>query len=179
METNKVKPIAVTSEKFSELLKKIEAVKKERPLDLSAAEDLSIGIMNLIALEEHFFFTGAKTGDGRYHDISQEIREMRKAFMLELVPKDKYEGETWCATKHLLSAAMRFIEVGGKYRTEGNKEKSDKTLAAAYRLYSIFWALRLKLIDARRIREEAKGAKEEEKMTLDDLITKLANCCDE
>lgn len=169
----------ITPQKFSELIKRIEAVKKEKPLDLSAAEDLSVGIMNLIALEEHFFFTGAKTGDGKYHDLSQEIREMRKAFMKELVPKDKYEGETWCATKHLLSAVMRFIEVGGKYRTEGKREESDKTFAAAYRLYSIFWALRLRIIGARRIREEAKSAKEEEKMTLDELVARLANCCDE
>lgn len=169
----------ITPQKFAELLKRIEAVKKEKPLDLSATEDLSVGIMNLIALEEHFFFTGAKTGDGKYHDISQEIREMRKAFMSELVPKDRYEGETWCAIKHLLSAAMRFIEVGGKYRTEGKKEESEKSFAAAYRLYSIFWALRLNLVDARRVSKEAKSAKEEEKMTLDDLIAKLANCCDE
>jgi hypothetical protein len=178
MDAEKTK-LTITPEKFSALLQKIEAVKKEKPLDLSAAEDLSVGIMNLIALEEHFFFTGAKTGDGAYHDLSQEIREMRKEFMKELVPKEKYEGETWCATKHLLSATMRFIEVGGKYRTEGKREASDRTLAAAYRLYSIFVALRLRLIDARRLTAEARRAQQGEKQTLDELVARLANCCDE
>ncbi|MDO8564642.1 MAG: hypothetical protein Q7R88_01465 [bacterium] len=164
---------------FAALLEKIEAVKKERPLDLSRGEDLAVGIMNLIALEEHLFFTGAKTADPSYHDLTQEVREMRKHLMEELLPKAQYEGETWCATKHLLSACMRLIEVGGKYRTEGDREASDRTLKNAYRLYTMFSALKLKLIDAKGLKAAAESAKKEEGMTQEELIAKLASCCDE
>ena len=39
------------------LLTKIESIKKENPLDLSVDEDLAVGVMNLISIEEHLFFT--------------------------------------------------------------------------------------------------------------------------
>jgi len=51
-------------EKFAEILNKMQELKKgNNPLDLSTKEDLAIGIMNLISLEEHFFFTYNKTQD--------------------------------------------------------------------------------------------------------------------
>ena len=55
-------------QKIQELLQKVSE-SKERQLDLSADEDLSLAIMNLIAIEEHFFFTGAKTGKSEYYDL--------------------------------------------------------------------------------------------------------------
>lgn len=165
--------------RFAALLARIEAAKAEKPLDLSAAEDLTLAVMNLISLEEHFFFTGAKTGDASYYDVSGEVRELRTELMARLIPKEKHVGETWCAAKHLLAASMRLIEVGGKYRKEKDAAASERVFAAAYRLYSLFWALKLQLLDARRAAREAKNAKKESALTLEDLITRLANCCDE
>ena len=55
--------------KFDEFVKKIESLKKDHKLDLSSGEDLSIAVMNLVSLEEHFFFTGAKTGKDNYYDL--------------------------------------------------------------------------------------------------------------
>ena len=43
-----------------EWMKKIEKMKKGE-VDLSRDEDLSIGLMNLVSLEEHFYFTAMKT----------------------------------------------------------------------------------------------------------------------
>ena len=97
----------IDEKKINEFLKKVEKIKTSGGVDLSAAEDLSIAVMNLISLEEHFFFTGAKTKDGSYYDLSGEVREMRKRLMEGLV--EKHEGETWCATKHLLSSAIRLL----------------------------------------------------------------------
>ena len=45
-----------TKKKIEELLKKVEESKKGK-LDLSSDEDLSIAVMNLISIEEHFFFS--------------------------------------------------------------------------------------------------------------------------
>ena len=99
-------------ERFSNLLKKVERVTRKKKLDLSSGEDLSIGIMNLISIEEHLFFTSQKTGKTKYLDLLNEIRLMRTELLKEIV-KD-YEGEVWCISKHLLAASMRLIEVGPK-----------------------------------------------------------------
>ena len=59
------------------LLQRVEEVTKQKELDLSSGEDLSIGIMNLISIEEHLFFTFNKTKDSKYIDLLDEIRKMR------------------------------------------------------------------------------------------------------
>jgi len=45
--------------KIKDLLKKVEESKKEK-LDLSSDEDLSVAVMNLISIEEHFFSLAPK-----------------------------------------------------------------------------------------------------------------------
>ena len=52
----------ITQQQFDTLLAKVEDMKKSGSVDLSTEEDLSLAIMNLISLEEHFFFTASKTG---------------------------------------------------------------------------------------------------------------------
>lgn len=157
-------------------LAKVEKIKATGGVDLSAAEDLSIAVMNLVSLEEHFFFTGAKTSDNSYYDLSAEIRGIRAKLMEGLV--EKHEGETWCATKHLLSGAMRLIEVGNRYQADGKKEKASAYFSDAYRLYTIFWALKTKLVSARALAETGKETGEKS-WSLQTLVAKLANCCDE
>mgnify|MGYP001564761270 FL=1 len=47
--------------KFQKFLAKIKQLQATGGYDLSLEEDLSIAVMNLISLEEHFFFTSQKT----------------------------------------------------------------------------------------------------------------------
>jgi len=157
---------------IDEFLTKIESLKEKAGADLSTAEDLSLAVMNLISLEEHLFFTGIKTKQDKYFDTSQEIRSIRKELLTELMPN--HEGETWCISKHLLSTTMRLIEVGNKLQSENKKDDAKKMFERAYKIYSIFWALKLKLIDGQLIKNTAKKS-----LQLEDLITKLADCCNE
>ena len=157
---------------LEEFLAKIAALKQKSGVDLSTAEDLSLAVMNLISLEEHFFFTGVKTGNDSYFDTSQEVRGMRKELLAQLMPK--HEGETWCISKHLLSTTMRLVEVGNKLQSEGKKPEAKQMFEKAYKVYSIFWALKLKLISGLTIKNTAAGS-----ATLEDLVSKLADCCDE
>ena len=157
---------------LDEFIKKIDSLKENAGVDLSTAEDLSMAVMNLISLEEHFFFTGVKTGKDEYFDTILEIREMRKDLLAKLMPKN--EGETWCISKHLLSTTMRLIEVGNKLNSEDKKDKAKDMFEKAYQVYSIFWALKLELISGEKIKQTAKNSSQ-----LEDLVTKLANCCDE
>lgn len=93
----------------------------EKKIDLSSDEDLSIAIMNLVSIEEHFYFTGAKTNKPEYFDLLQKAREIRGDLMKKIVKEP--EGEVWCLSKHLLAASMRLIEVGSKYDKQGKKKK--------------------------------------------------------
>ena len=47
---------------LQEFINKADDMKKQEKMDLSSDQDLTIAIMNLVSIEEHFFFTGAKTG---------------------------------------------------------------------------------------------------------------------
>ena len=154
------------------LVTKIETLKEKAGADLSTAEDLSIAVMNLISLEEHFFFTGVKTEKDEYFDTAMEVREIRKGLLAKLMPN--HEGETLCISKHLLAATMRLTEVGNKLQSEGQRDKAKAMFADAYKVYSIFWALKLKLISGAQIKETAKSSSR-----IEDLVNQLANCCDE
>ena len=156
------------------LMQKVAELKKSGAADLSTEEDLSIAIMNLISLEEHFFFSAEKTGKEDYFDMLGEIREMRKTLLAKMM--DKNEGESWCISKHLLAASMRIMEVGTKLQTDGKKEESREMFQKAYQTYSMFWALRLKVIDASQFK---KVADDEKPWTYQDIVNKLVDCCDE
>lgn len=158
----------------SEFIKKAERLKKESKVDLSSGEDLSIAIMNLVSLEEHFFFTSQKTNKGNYLDLLNTAREMRKELLAKLV-KDP-EGEVWCISKHLLAASMRLIEVGTKALGQGRRREAEDLFQKAYQLYSLFWGLNLKLVDIGDVK------KIEDKKTnflgkVSDLINKIVDCC--
>ena len=154
------------------LLERIDALKARAGADLSTAEDLSIAVMNLISLEEHFFFTGVKTAKNEYFDSAQVVREVRKELLARLMPN--HEGETWCISKHLLATTMRLMEVGNKLQSEGQKDKAKTMFENAYKIYSVFWALKLKLISGEKIKQTARSSSH-----FEDLVTQLANCCDE
>ncbi|TSD03431.1 MAG: hypothetical protein Athens071416_112 [Parcubacteria group bacterium Athens0714_16] len=165
---------------IDEFLIKIESLKEKAGVDLSTAEDLSLAVMNLISLEEHFFFTGIKTKQNEYFDTSLEIRNIRKELLADLMPN--HEGETWCISKHLLSTTMRLIEVGNKLQSENKKDEARKMFERAYKIYSIFWALKLKLITGGKIQKTAKDSSatlNTNSSQLEDLVTKLADCCNE
>ena len=129
--------------------------------------------MNLISLEEHFFFTAMKTEKDEYLDLMEDVRETRKVMLKKLMPEN--EGETWCVSKHLLAASMRLLEVGTKYRSEGKTAEAKELFERSYKLYSIFWALKLKLIDV-----QEKPNKEKTFFgKVEDIVAKLIDCCKE
>lgn len=159
---------------FEALLRKVESLKAAKGVDLSTEEDLSIAVMNLVSLEEHFFFTGARTEKPEYFDLLQEVRSLRKELLAKLV--DRHEGETWCISKHLLATTMRLIEVGTKLHADGKKSEAQEMFVRARKTWSLFWALRLKLIDAAGFK---KVAARDKPWSLPEIVDRLVDCCDE
>jgi len=172
-------------------LQKVKKLEKGEKLDLSSDEDLSIGIMNLISMEEHFFFTYNKTGDEKYLDLLNEVREVRKSLLKKIIKE--YEGEVWCISKHLLAASMRLMEVGTKYLTKGDKKNAADLFKKSYHLYSLFWGLNLGVVgvsDVKKSDEEkidflTDGEKPKLKKSasifekLGELVKKAVDCCRE
>ncbi len=173
----------INQQKINELLQKVAEVKKGE-IDLSSDEDLSVAIMNLVSIEEHFFFTGAKTGKGEYYDLLNKVREIRKELLKKII-KD-YEGEVWCISKHLLAASMRLIEVGTKYLSQGKRVEAEDLFSKAYNLYSLFWGINLKLVDigeVKKIDDNQLNKDDKEKKgflgKLGEIVKKIVNCCKE
>ncbi len=192
-----------TDKKLSmdEMIKKLDAAKKTNPLDLSSDQDLSIALMNLVSLEEHFFFSGAKTQKPGFYDLINVVRNMRKELMERIVKKSSSEnGEVWCISKHLLAASMRLYEVGTKALGAGKKKEAYEMFSKAYDLYSLFWGLNMDLIDLSGVHEsvpdfydgatkacniskttDEKTKKTDEKVSgvkkLGQWVKKAVNCC--
>ena len=181
-----------------EFVEKYDAAKKVNPKDLSSDQDLTIAIMNLISIEEHLVFSGAKTEKTSFYDMIQDIREMRKNLMQKVIPA--YEGEVWCISKHLLATSMRLMEVGTKQQSLNNKEEAYKLFNQAYELYCIFWGLNMGMINnddvkwlqtgneninkiskkIENIKPETNNTKKEDesKFTkMKNFVKKAVNCC--
>ena len=174
---------------YKDLLAKVEEVTAQKGLDLSSGEDLSIGIMNLISIEEHLFYTSQKTKNKKYLELLNEVRVMRTELMKQII-KD-YEGEVWCISKHLLAASMRLMEVGTKELKKGAKEKAWDLFEKSYKLYSLFWGMNLGVVkmpnaklqmpnDVKFIDEKGE---EKGKVSVFDklgsLVQKAIDCCRE
>lgn len=162
------------NKKYEEIIKKLEGLKGAGSLDLSTEEDLTIAIMNLISLEEHFFFTGAKTDKSEYFDLLNEARLMRTKLLARMI--DKKEGEVWCIAKHLLATSMRLLEVGTKLQKEGKKDEAKEFFADSLKMFNLFFALRLKIVNISELKDLAD---KEKPMTLKDVMGKLVDCCNE
>lgn len=175
---------------FEQFMAKIKAMEKGEKLDLSSDEDLSIAIMNLISMEEHFFFTYSKTGEVKYLDLLDQVREIRKKALKRIIKE--YEGEVWCISKHLLAASMRMMEVGTKALTKKDKKTAKEMFDNAYQLYSLFWGLNLgltKIEDVERddneinLIDEEKKPKIQKKVNLlaklGEVVKKAVDCCRE
>lgn len=186
---------------LEEMVKKMDDAKKVNPLDLSSDQDLTIALMNLVSLEEHFFFSGAKTKKTGFYDLINVVRDMRKELMERIVKKNNTDdGEVWCISKHLLAASMRLYEVGTKALSAGKKQDAYNLFGKSYELYSLFWGLNMHMIDLEGVRaaapmecqvamakekpapseKEVKAEMKKSKSTvarLGDWVKNAVNCC--
>ena len=108
-------------------------------MDLAKEQELSMAVMNLLALEEHLAFTIAKTKNNDYLELYNAIRKLRSKHMKRLVKND--EGEMWCSAKHLLISVMHLIETGIKYGAEGKKKQAMELFQDAIEAYQAVWLM--------------------------------------
>lgn len=153
------------AQNVKEFVERIDATKKVNPKDLSSDQDLTIALMNLISIEEHLVFSGAKTGKTAFYDLIEGVRETRKTLMQKVIPS--YEGEVWCISKHLLATAMRLMEVGTKQQSLGNKTAAYDLFGKAYDMYCLFWGLNMNMLDVKDLKWKEDNLEEVKKQAED------------
>ena len=155
------------------LIKIIEKMKEKTGLDLSLGEDLSIALMNIISLEEHFLLSYMKTQDEKFLEFLEQTREVRKRLLARIVIKEKGDySEKWCISKHLLSTSMRLIEVGTKYLHDGKKKEAKESFNDAFNFYSLFWVIS-------GVADSKRDKINPDKSKISQLIKKMLDCCKE
>lgn len=171
--------------KVQNFIKQITEIKEKDSLDLSSGEDLSIALMNLISLEEHFLFSYMKTLDTKYLNFLEQIRELRKKLLKHIVKKDN-DSENWCISKHLLATAIRLSEVGTKFLHEGKKKEAEELFIESFNVYSMFWVINGAVKQNTLIQnshnkpsEKEINIKETKQSKISQLIKKILDCCKE
>ena len=100
--------------------------KKVNPLDLSSDQDLTIAIMNLIAIED---MCGGK--------LSDMVCAMRQNLMRRVVNK----ADDMDVTVALLGGAMHRMGAGNRAMDCGDTALAYRMYDDAYGLYSLFWGV--------------------------------------
>lgn len=154
-------------------IKDIEEIKNKNSLDLTSGQDLSIALMNLVSLEEHFLFSYMKTNEKKFLEFLEQTRETRKKLLAKIVKKDD-GSEKWCISKHLLAASMRLTEVGTKYLHDGNKKEAEELFLESFNLYSLFWA-----VNGAVKMENSEVVAETKLSKVSQLLKKVLDCCKE
>lgn len=104
--------------------------KKVNPRDLSSDQDLTIGLMNMIAIEE----MAPKS------QIADMVGEIRKKLMVRVVQDDKLMDSSY----KMLGRAIALMNDG--MRALPNTKQAYKYFDSAYAMYSVFWGLNMGFI---------------------------------
>ena len=113
-----------------DMIVQADNAKKVNPRDLSSDQDLTIGLMNLIAIENI-------AGDSQ---IAQMVADVRKKLMKRVVTDDvKYD-----ILLGLLGKSVMLMEDG--MRVLSDNPKAYELFDAAYEAYAMFWGVNMGVI---------------------------------
>ena len=105
--------------------------KKVNPLDLSADQDLTIALMNMVAIEKQ----------SSSPQLVQMVQEMRKHLMQPLISNSPYEGDVWDATENMLNSAVLHMDAGLRALESGEKETAYVAFDSAYEAWVVFMGI--------------------------------------
>ena len=120
--------------KKTTLVKQIEYAdeqKKVNPLDLSSDQDLTVALINLIAIED--FVPDSQ--------IAQMIHQIRVKLMQPIVDKAVIDGDVWQVLEKILSSVGALIHIGNQALQRGDKAAAYRAYDDAYEAYAMFWGL--------------------------------------
>lgn len=100
--------------------------RKANPLDLSSDQDLTIALMNLIAIED-------ATPDSQ---IGEMVRNIRKKLMARMVADENTQAQA----HEYLSQAVREMNKAIQFQKTGDKKAAYEKYDATYEAYVLFLA---------------------------------------
>lgn len=118
-------------------IEKADNAKKTNVLDLSSDQDLTIGLMNLLFIEDYI--------SNPESNLSQMIAGVREKLMNRIVKKSDKNRQI---LEKLLLESMQLIDAGDKQSGVSAYQKYDD----AYEKYSLFWGINMGLIDKKDIK---------------------------
>ena len=118
-------------------IEKADNAKKTNVLDLSSDQDLTIGLMNLLFIEDYI--------SNPESNLSQMIAGVREKLMNRIVKKSDKNRQM---LEKLLLESMQLIDAGDKQSGVSAYQKYDD----AYEKYSLFWGINMGLIDKKDIK---------------------------
>ena len=105
--------------------------KKVNPLDLSADQDLTIALMNMVAIEKQ----------SSSPQLVQMVQEMRTNLMRPLLNNSVYEGDVWDASENMLNSAVLHMDAGLRALESGEKETAYAAFDSAYEAWVVFMGI--------------------------------------
>ena len=105
--------------------------KKVNPLDLSADQDLTIALMNMVAIEKQ----------SSSPQLVQMVQEMRTNLMRPLLNNSVYEGDVWDASENMLNSAVLHMDAGLRALESGEKETAYVAFDSAYEAWVVFMGI--------------------------------------
>ena len=124
---------------ISKRVEQIDDQKKVNPLDLSSDQDLTVALMNLIAVED-------MVNAGALGDMVRDVREK----LMRPIVRDMDNAEM---LRDLLGGAMRMMDDGCKLLANGKRSAAYDAFNRSYELYSVFWGLNMGMVDKKTIQK--------------------------
>lgn len=123
--------------KLKYMVEAADKTKKVNVLDLSSDQDLTIGLMNLLYIEDYISNSDS--------DLLRMVSEIRQKLMDKIVKKSDKNREI---SEKLLLESMQLINAGNKASGAVAYQNYDN----AYEKYSLFWGVNMGLINKKDIK---------------------------
>jgi hypothetical protein len=123
--------------KLKYMVEAADKAKKVNVLDLSSDQDLTIGLMNLLYIEDYISNSDS--------DLLGMVSEIRQKLMDKIVKKSDKNREI---SEKLLLESMQLINAGNKASGAVAYQSYDN----AYEKYSLFWGVNMGLINKKDIK---------------------------
>lgn len=127
--------------KLKHMVEYADEKKKVNVLDLSSDQDLTIGLMNLLFIEDYI--------SDKNSELFHLVSDVRANLMNKIVKKS---DKNRLLSEQLLLQSMQLIEDGNSKLKSGDMQNAYRIFDNAYEMYSIFWGINMGLIDATDIK---------------------------
>ena len=118
-------------ESVQEFVEKLDAVKKVNPKDLSSDQDLTIALMNMIAVEKY----------SGYPKLVQMVRDIRMDLMRPMLESVQYDGDIWPMSEKLLGILAAQMDYGNHALESEKTQEAYSAYDSAYQAWVIFMGI--------------------------------------